>query len=727
MLKRLAIGLLCVLALAGCSKSPSEKAAAHREKAAAYLKDGKLDEAVLELRSALQAVPKDKEALLRLGEAYLKKGQLGDSFQAYRRAAEIDPKDVEAQVKLGTFYVLGKKLDEAKRCSDFVAATAPNRADGHILLAKIHLQEGSPERAFREFDRAVELDPDNLEHRLVRATAFMSARRLDDARKAVEEVLAKDAVHATALLLLAQIAELQKDSRGAEAAFARLLKAKPDDPGAWMNYGNFWLSRGDQKQGADAFRKAAEVEKKGTAALERLAELYLDRSDLPAAKQTVADIRARAEKSLAATFFDGRIALAEGRLDDAAAKLGEVAKQYPDRPEIHYFMGLTSYRKRNIQQAKAEFQKALELNPGFLKARLLLGQVHLDQREFDMALKQTNEIFKVGRVPAEVVLLRAGALLGTGKASESRALLEKLVAQAPDNARAWGRLGLAYLAEKKLSQALEAFSKVSEVDPKNLDALTMSAQILVSQKKADEAVARVESQMKRAGESAGAHELLGKLFVVKQNPDRAVKEFERAIEVDPNAVEAYLALAALHRGADARQKALADADKALAKKPQYLQAWMLKGALFDQGQQFDEANKAYRKSLEIKPDLVPALNNLAWNLAEHGGNIDEALKFAEKAVELAPKAAVVQDTLGWIYVKKGVYLKAAGQLEAASEGLPKNSAVLYHLGAAYAGSGNYKKAVAVLERALAMDKDFPGAEDARKLLDRSRIEARKKV
>jgi tetratricopeptide (TPR) repeat protein len=349
---------------------------------------------------------------------------------------------------------------------------------------------------------------------------------------------------------------------------------------------------------------------------------------------------------------------------------------------------------------------------------MLLAQIHLDLREFDLALKQTDEALKAGRVPAEVMILRATALLGLGKAAEGRGLLEKVVAQIPGNPQAQQRLGLAYLAEKKPQNALEAFSKASDVDPKNLASLAMTVRILASQKKLDEAASRVEGQIKRVGESAGARELLGQVFLAKGDAEKAKKEFERAIEVDPNAVESYLALASLHRGPDARTRALVDADKALAKKPQYVQAWMMKGALLDQGGQFEEANKAYRKALEIKPDLVPALNNLAWNLAEHGGNIDEALKFAQRAVELAPKVAVVNDTLGWIYVKKGVYLNALAQLEPAAESLPKNSAVLYHLGAAYAGKGDSKKAVAALEQAFAASKEFPGSVEAKKLLDK---------
>ena len=48
---------------------------------------------------------------------------------------------------------------------------------------------------------------------------------------------------------------------------------------------------------------------------------------------------------------------------------------------------------------------------------------------------------------------------------------------------------------------------------------------------------------------------------------------------------------------------------------------------------------------------MPALNNLAWNYAEHGGNLTTALTHAKTAQEAEPNNPEVADTLGWIYFR----------------------------------------------------------------------------
>jgi tetratricopeptide (TPR) repeat protein len=197
---------------------------------------------------------------------------------------------------------------------------------------------------------------------------------------------------------------------------------------------------------------------------------------------------------------------------------------------------------------------------------------------------------------------------------------------------------------------------------------------------------------------------------------------EKAIALEPDRPEAYPLLAGLHTGADAARSALVDVERGLEKSPRHLPGWMLKGTLHEKLGEAVEAQKAYRKVLEIDPNHLPALNNLAYNLVENGGDVNEALKFAERAAELAPASAAVNDTLGWVYVQKGVFLKALSHLEPAAERLGDLPAVQYHLGVAYSGAGEKTKALAALSRALDGGGEAPWVPDARATLERLRAQ-----
>jgi tetratricopeptide (TPR) repeat protein len=75
------------------------------------------------------------------------------------------------------------------------------------------------------------------------------------------------------------------------------------------------------------------------------------------------------------------------------------------------------------------------------------------------------------------------------------------------------------------------------------------------------------------------------------------------------------------------------------------------------------------------------------------------------------------DTLGWVYYKKGLYDLAIGEFSDSLAKIPENAAVIYHLGMAYYKKGEKEKAKEQLEKALSLQPDFPGSDEARQVLD----------
>ena len=69
--------------------------------------------------------------------------------------------------------------------------------------------------------------------------------------------------------------------------------------------------------------------------------------------------------------------------------------------------------------------------------------------------------------------------------------------------------------------------------------------------------------------------------------------------------------------------------------------------------------------MKIHPEHLPALNNLAYHLADHANRVDEALGLAEKAKQMAPEDPAVDDTIGWVYHRKGLHSLAVQHLQRA--------------------------------------------------------------
>ena len=86
------------------------------------------------------------------------------------------------------------------------------------------------------------------------------------------------------------------------------------------------------------------------------------------------------------------------------------------------------------------------------------------------------------------------------------------------------------------------------------------------------------------------------------------------------------------------------------------------------------------------------------------------------AKEKLPEDPNVMDTLGWVYFKKGLYDNAISEFTDSLEKMPDNAIVNFHLGMAFYKKGDRDKAKSQLEKALSLNQNFDGSEEAKKVL-----------
>ena len=85
---------------------------ARSDLALALRHQGKLDDAIIEFRDAIEIDPKDVDAPNNLGVAPRDQGKLDDAVAESRRTIEIDPKDADVHNNLGGALADQGKLDD---------------------------------------------------------------------------------------------------------------------------------------------------------------------------------------------------------------------------------------------------------------------------------------------------------------------------------------------------------------------------------------------------------------------------------------------------------------------------------------------------------------------------------------------------------------------------------------------------------------------------------------
>jgi tetratricopeptide (TPR) repeat protein len=212
-------------------------------------------------------------------------------------------------------------------------------------------------------------------------------------------------------------------------------------------------------------------------------------------------------------------------------------------------------------------------------------------------------------------------------------------------------------------------------------------------------------------------ELRGNLYMALGETEAAKKAFELSIQNNPKFIQPYLSLAKIFRFQKNNDKELETYQDLLAQRPDQAGQHYYLATFYEKNGKDDPAEVHYKKVLELNPDHIPAMNNLAYFLAERNMEMNKALDLARKARELGGENPAIMDTLGWIYYKKEIYDSAIQEFSNCVEKEPENPIFNYHLGLTYNKKWNYIDAKKYLKKALELEKDFKGADEARKILE----------
>ena len=375
-----------------------------------------------------------------------------------------------------------------------------------------------------------------------------------------------------------------------------------------------------------------------------------------------------------------------------------------EKMAAHFEKGVAYFEKGEDRAAVIEFRNAIQINPEYVPAYLKLGEAYIRLEKFQLAYQQYSSV--VGLDPINIPALFKLALFEfhSGKYGDARAHLNVVLSHQPDHLDALYALAALHQAEKQFDEAASLFRQIIDIDQQQRPAYVGLANGLVSQGK----LARAEAYFDQAA---------GIDISDRSNED----DFgDGALAFKPRFIKVFSRMISVYLEQKNYDAALATCDRQLARSGHSTETkaafYYIKGQIQEKQSEHALAEHQYRRALEINSDYAPAANNLAYLLAKKNDNLEEALTLAKLANAAHPRDAVVLDTLGWVYFRLAQYDHAIEEFGKSISEAPGHAIVHYHLGLAYDRLNQKKNAIDALEKALALDPNFPEADRARQRL-----------
>src|SRR5580704_12673983 len=323
------------------------------------------------------------------------------------------------------------------------------------------------------------------------------------------------------------------------------------------------------------------------------------RTDLGVWQQSDAAQNASSSTPLDPDFEQATHLLQQGKADEALGLLDGIAAKDPTRKGLSREVGLANYRKGDYLKAAANFQKALQENPGDNEAVQLMGLSY----------------YLAGR-PAEAI-----------------APLEKVQTWYPSaNVDASYILGVCYMQTKDYPGARRAFSKMFGVPPDSAASYLFTARMLLRQDFAPVAEEYAKKAVDLDPKLPLAHSLLGEIYLYKSRFPEAIEQFQKELELNPADAAVYYKLA----DAYSRTQNYEEAEK-LLQRSIWLDAtstgpFILMGKVLEKKGETVLAVRALQRALAMDPNN-PIPHHLLGQAYRELGQTEEAdreLKLSEQ-------------------------------------------------------------------------------------------------
>ena len=355
----------------------------------------------------------------------------------------------------------------------------------------------------------------------------------------------------------------------------------------------------------------------------------------------------------------------------------------PKDANLQLILGHIYKRLGKDTEALATYQRAVELAPNNYYPHVALGQMYATLRQHEEAIQ---ELTKAASLSEQAQNVPPEELTAIYKA-----------------------LGNAYFNRDKVDEAIQAWKKISELDPDDIFARIELADLFQEQELFEQAIAQHEAiiQMKKDEpyRVCLSRREIGNIYEAKADFEKAIQYYDEALTL--TAPGNWLRKDLQHRiigifAADSNWEGLIEYYQGkLEATPNEPELVGLLAAAYVENQQLEEGMKTYRKGLEIAPTDAMLRLNLIASLRNAEKYEDAAAEY-EVLSEQDPDDFGIYRELGELYLQIGNQAKAKSVYQKMIERDPKNPSTHIILAEIYAGHEWVEDAVGQYEQALTL-------------------------
>jgi len=204
----------------------------------------------------------------------------------------------------------------------------------------------------------------------------------------------------------------------------------------------------------------------------------------------------------------------------------------------HNNLGSAFRDQGRMEEAIAELQKALAINPDYAEAHYNLGNAFLQQGRMEEAIAQYQMALEIMPDDEEVHNNLGNVFLQQGRMEEAISCYQKALEINPNHAKAHNNLGNAFRQQGRLEEAIAHFQKALAINPDYAEVHNNLGVVFTQQGRIEGAISQFQKALEIKPDYAEAHYNLGNAFLQQGHVEEAIAHFQKALAIKPDYAEA---------------------------------------------------------------------------------------------------------------------------------------------------------------------------------------------
>jgi tetratricopeptide (TPR) repeat protein len=333
--------------------------------------------------------------------------------------------------------------------------------------------------------------------------------------------------------------------------------------------------------------------------------------------------------------LSGLIAQQQGELEKAIHLLQRAVEIQPSEPIYHGNLGAVYRQNHCYDEAIIACQNALKLRPDYTHALITLGSTYFATEQYQAAQSVYRQTIDINPSEALYYAYWADSLRESGQIQAAIAAYGKALALTPDLPYAVGNLGLTLLAVGEPERALDYCRQATEYEPDSSNNWMNLGTVYRSLGDLENAMDAYGKAYDLNTTSAMLCTLIGQVWREVSDLQQAMLWFDQALDIEPDRLETRCALAESSLDMGDIQKAITHFQDITHEYPGYGHAYLgLSQALWEDGNA-EEAVAIARQAANLMPEDAQIKAHLATVLAS-SGDVEAANQSNREALEVNP-------------------------------------------------------------------------------------------